>query len=251
MTTAPVDPSPLLTLVIPVHNEAGNILPLVSEITRALQNCAPVAGAYEIIVVDDGSTDASVADIRQAQAQNHRVRLIRHAQCAGMSPAIRTGVRAARADWIMTCDGDRQNDPADMPRLIDLAWSAGRDRRVLVCGIRVNRQDTLGKKLASKLANGVRRALLNDGCPDTGCALKMFRRDGYLEMPFFHGLHRFMPALFQLYDHAVLNTPVHDRPRVQGVSKSDFIGRGVRGLFDLLGVAWLRVRTRLPKIQED
>ena len=164
-----------------------------------------------------------------------------------MSAAIRTGMRHARAPWAVTIDGDRQNDPADAPRLLDLAWSKGRDRKILVAGIRVNRQDTTGKRLASRFANKIRKSLLNDNCPDTGCSLKVFPRQSYLELPFFNGLHRFMPALMKLYGHETIFTPVNDRPRKIGVSKSDFLGRAVKGTYDLLGVIWLIRRTPAPE----
>ncbi len=227
-------------------DEAGNVAPLILEITAALSAYAQVGNEFEIICVDDGSQDTTVEEVQQVMKAHPGVRLIRHAKRIGMSPAIRTGVRHARAKWIMTIDGDRQNDPADAPRVLDLAWSKGRERKVLVGGIRVNRRDTTGKRLASRFANKIRKTLLQDDCPDTGCSLKVFHRDTYLELPFFHGLHRFMPALFKLYGHETIFTPVNDRPREHGVSKSDFVGRAVKGLFDLLGVFWLTRRTPPP-----
>lgn len=239
--------SPLLSVVIPLLNEAGNIQPLVDEITAALQGYAPVGEAFEIICVDDGSTDATTDEIKQAKQSNNHVRLIKHAQRLGMSAALRNGIRRARATWIMTIDGDRQNDPADAPRLLDLGWNKGRERKVLVAGIRVNRQDTTGKRLASRFANKIRKTLLNDNCPDTGCSLKLFHRDTYLELPFFNGLHRFMPALFKLYGHETIFTPVNDRLRTVGVTKSDFAGRAIKGLFDLMGVMWVIRRTPAPE----
>jgi len=238
---------PVLSVVIPLFNEAGNVLPLVSEISGALRGYAAVGNAFEIVAVDDGSADATAAEVKEAQKEYPQVRLIRHAQRLGMSGALRNGIRAARADWILTIDGDRQNDPADAPRLIDLAWAKGRGARMLVAGIRVNRRDTTGKRIASRCANAIRRALLNDHCPDTGCSLKMFRREAYLELPFFNGLHRFMPALFKLYGNECVFTPVNDRPREVGVSKSDFLGRAVKGFFDLMGVLWLTLRTPAPE----
>lgn len=241
--TEPTATLPALSVVIPLLNEAGNVLPLVEEISAALSGYSPLGGAFEIICVDDGSTDETAAEVRKAQQAHAHVRLIRHTSRMGMSPAIRNGVRAARAHWIMTIDGDRQNDPADAPRLLDLAWVDGRAQKVLVAGIRVNRRDTTGKRLASRFANKLRKSLLNDNCPDTGCSLKVFPRDSYLELPFFVGLHRFMPALLKLYGHATIFTPVNDRPRTVGVSKSDFVGRAVKGLYDLLGVIWIIRRT--------
>ena len=244
----PTLPSRLsLSIVIPMMNEAGNVLPLIAEITEALRAYAPVDDNFEIICVDDGSSDATAAEIKQARQGNPHVRLIRHTKRIGMSGAIRNGVRAARAEWILTIDGDRQNDPADAPRLCDLAWSKGQSGKILVAGIRVNRRDTLGKRLASRFANAIRKSLLHDNCPDTGCSLKLFRRESYLELPFFNGLHRFMPALFKLYGSECIFTPVNDRPRQCGVTKSDFAGRSLKGLYDLLGVLWLMARTPTPE----
>ncbi|MDR3425050.1 MAG: glycosyltransferase family 2 protein [Alphaproteobacteria bacterium] len=230
---------PLVSVVIPMLDESGNVLPLIEEISAALGAYAPVGQAFEIICVDDGSADATVQEIQQAQAKTPHIRLISHPKRLGMSAAIRNGIRRARAKWILTIDGDRQNDPADAPRLLDLAWMKGREQKMLVAGIRVNRRDTAGKRLASRFANKIRKALLNDNCPDTGCSLKVFPRDSYLELPFFNGLHRFMPALLKLYGHECVFTPVNDRPRQHGMSKSDFLGRAVRGTYDLLGVIWL------------
>jgi dolichol-phosphate mannosyltransferase len=239
--------TPLLSVVIPLLNEAGNVLPLIREITAACDAYSPLGKNFEIICVDDGSTDATSAEVRQAKATDARVRLIRHPKRLGMSPALRNGIRRARAAWIMTIDGDRQNDPTDAPRLLDLAWAKGQSYKILVGGIRVNRRDTLGKRLASRFANKLRKTLLDDHCPDTGCSLKVFQRDAYLELPFFNGLHRFMPALFKLYGHETMFTPVNDRPRLHGVSKSDFVGRAVKGLYDLLGVIWIMRRTPKPE----
>lgn len=238
---------PLVSVVIPVLNESGNVGPLIKEIAATLQQSPQVAGAYEIIFVDDGSTDSTTEEIAAAIAQNPQVRMLRHEKRLGTSTAFRHGVMAARADWIITCDGDGQNDPADMPRLLALGWARGRDERVLVCGVRVNRQDTAQKRWASRSANAIRRWWLQDGAPDTGCALKLFRRDGYLALPFFTSLHRFMPALFKAHGHEVLHTPINDRLRVNGVSKSDIVGRAARGFYDLFGVKWLMRRAPLAQ----
>lgn len=243
--------APMLSVVIPLLDESGNVLPLIDEISKALQAYGPVADNFEIVCVDDGSVDTTVAEVKQAQTSNPHVRLVRHPRRLGMSAALRNGIRRAKAPWILTIDGDRQNDPADAPRLLDLAWAKGRDRKVLAAGIRVNRQDTQGKRLASKFANKIRKSLLNDNCPDTGCSLKVFPRDSYLELPFFNGLHRFMPALLKLYGHETIFTPVNDRLRQHGVSKSDFLGRAIKGLFDLLGVLWIIKRTPSPDRGEE
>jgi len=236
---------PVLSVVVPLFDEAGNVLPLIAEITAALSAYAPVGDNFEIICVDDGSADATANEVREAKKGNARVRLIRHAKRIGMSGALRNGIRNARS--ALTIDGDRQNDPNDAPKLLELAWRSGRETRILAGGIRVNRQDTKGKRYASKIANFIRRSLLNDNCPDTGCSLKVFRRTSYLELPFFLGLHRFMPALFKLYGSECVFTPVNDRLRQKGVSKSDFMGRAVKGFFDLMGVIWIISRTPPPE----
>lgn len=238
---------PCLSIVIPVLNESGNVAPLVREISGALDKEPSCKGRYEVIFVDDGSTDSTTAEIAEAMQTMPHVRMLRHSERQGMSTAVRHGVMAARAPWIMTCDGDGQNDPADMPRLLALGWARGMDDKILVCGVRINRQDSRQKRLASRSANRLRRWVLQDGAPDTGCALKLFRRDGYLAIPFFTSLHRFMPAMFRTYGHEVIHTPVYDRPRLHGESKSDILGRAGRGLYDLIGVKWLMQRS--PRVQ--
>ncbi|MDE2030512.1 MAG: glycosyltransferase [Alphaproteobacteria bacterium] len=243
--------TPLLSVVIPLLDESGNVLPLIEEISAALRNYTHVGAAFEIVCVDDGSTDTTAAEVLEARQAHPHVRLIKHQKRLGMSAAIRNGIRRARATWVMTIDGDRQNDPADAPRLLDLGWMKGRDNKILVAGIRVNRRDTAGKRIASRMANKVRKFLLHDNCPDTGCSLKLFPRDSYLELPFFNGLHRFMPALLKHYGHECIFTPVNDRPREHGASKSDFLGRAVRGAYDLLGVIWLIRHTSEPLRGEE
>ncbi len=238
---------PVVSIVIPVLNESGNVLPLVREIATVLDAAPLVQGAYEIVFVDDGSTDSTTHEIAEAMLKNPQIRMLRHASRLGTSTAFRHGIMAATADWIITCDGDGQNDPADMPRLLALAWARSREDRIMVCGVRINRQDTWQKRIASRSANFIRRRWLRDGAPDTGCALKLFRRDGYLAIPFFTTLHRFMPAMFRQYGHEVMHTPINDRLRVHGVSKSDIMGRALRGLYDLFGVKWLM--TRAPQAQ--
>lgn len=238
---------PCLSIVIPVLNESGNIAPLLREIAAALDHEPLCNGNYEVVFVDDGSTDSSTTEIAEAMQAQPRVRMLRNAERLGMSTAVRHGVMAARAPWIMTCDGDGQNDPADMPRLLALGWARSMEDKIIVCGVRINRQDTWQKRLASRSANRLRRWVLQDGAPDTGCALKLFRRDGYLAIPFFTSLHRFMPAMFRTYGHEVIHTPVYDRPRLHGESKSDILGRAGRGLYDLIGVKWLMQRS--PRVQ--
>jgi dolichol-phosphate mannosyltransferase len=239
-----------LSIVIPVFNEADNVLPLLDEVAAAMAGFGPA----EVVFVDDGSDDATVDRLRtrlrtapseQVGGAGHRlaVRLVRHLRRSGQSAAVRTGVRAAAGTWIATLDGDGQNDPADISGLLAVAEAGG---PALVGGVRVRRQDTLSKRLASRFANGLRQALLRDGAVDTGCGLKLFRREAFLELPFFGAMHRFLPALFLMYGHQVAYVTVNHRPRRQGVSKYGNLRRALVGLIDLLGVFWLKCRTPAP-----
>ncbi|WP_431856262.1 glycosyltransferase family 2 protein [Azospirillum sp.] len=234
-----------LSVVIPVLNESENVLPLLDEIERAL---APL-GSFEAIFVDDGSTDDTAAILAQAVAEGRPVRLLRHRRRSGQSAAVRTGAKAARAVWVGTLDGDGQNDPADLPAL--LARAQQDDHPMLVGGLRKKRQDTLSKRLASRFANKVRQGLLQDGCTDSGCGIKVFRRDVFLDLPFFGAQHRFMPALFRAHGHHVAYIPVNHRPRNAGASKYTNLRRGLIGVIDLLGVYWLKRRTVLSPVVED
>ena len=228
------------SVVIPVLNEADNIAPLAEELAEVL---GP-GGDYEVVFVDDGSTDGTAERILAAKARFPHLRLLRHARRAGKSAALRTGIAAAKAPWIVTMDGDGQNDPRDVPRLLEAA--AADPRVALVAGLRRRRDDTVWRRLASRIGNGIRRALLRDACPDTACGLKAIRRDVFLALPFFDSLHRFFPALVGYYGHRVAMLPVNDRARRTGTSKYTNLGRAAVGLFDLYGVVWLRRRTTLP-----
>jgi dolichol-phosphate mannosyltransferase len=231
--------APLVSVVIPVRNEAPNIAPLVAEITAALADIP-----HEIIYVDDGSTDGTAAELARLPA----VRRLRHRESCGQSAAIITGVKAARGHWIATLDGDGQNDPADIPRLLARAEAAG--GRVMVAGHRVKRQDSWVKRRSSRLANGIRSALLRDATPDTGCGLKLFPRALFLDMPHFDHMHRFLPALALRAGAVVLSEPVHHRPRTRGVSNYGTLDRLAVSVFDLFGVAWLQRRGKRPEIEE-
>jgi dolichol-phosphate mannosyltransferase len=226
-----------VSVVVPVYNEAENVLPLLAEIRAAL-----AGHDHEVIFVDDRSEDDTAE--RLAPELDARTRLVRHARRAGQSAAIRTGAAAARGEWIATLDGDGQNDPADLPGLLARAWAEGGPE--LVGGLRLKRRDTWSKRVATKVGNGVRQAVLNDGCPDTGCGIKVFRRDVFLGLPFFSAMHRFLPALFAMHGARAEYVPVNHRPRRRGVSKYGNLSRGLQGILDLLGVLWLRRRTRLP-----
>lgn len=239
----PITPLGLaVSIVASVADEEGNILPLVEEIAAAFSRIPGLAGDYEIVFVDDQSQDKTREEVTEVMKRFPEVRLICHQGRYGKSQGVWTGLRAARGEWIVTMDGDGQNDPADIPRLLARAWEKGRDASVLVSGVRVNRKGTLGKRLASKVANAIRRTLLQDDCPDTGCALKIFRRDAYLALPYFDGIHRYEPTLFRLYGHEVVYMPVNDRARTHGVSKYTNMKRALVGIYDLIGVMWLQRR---------
>ena len=236
-----------LSVVIPVRNEAPNIAPLVAEIRAALDGACD----YEIVYVDDGSTDETAAAVRDLARGFPRLRLVRHRQSAGQSAAIRSGVRAAASPWIATLDGDGQNDPADIPRLFAIAREARDAAPILVAGWRQKRQDSAMKRLSSRIANAVRGALLGDGTPDTGCGLKLFRRDLFLDLPFFDHCHRFLPALVKRQGGRTLSVAVNHRPRRRGASNYGTLDRLFVGISDLFGVMWLMRRVRLPEIMPD
>ncbi|WP_434624852.1 glycosyltransferase family 2 protein [Azospirillum sp. B2RO_4] len=234
-----------LSVVVPVFNEAENVLPLLEEIERAL---LPVGG-FEIIFVDDQSDDDTQARLAAA-VEAGRLRVLRHVRRSGQSAAVRSGVKAARGEFVVTLDGDGQNDPADIPALFALVSTGEAGAPVLVGGLRKKRQDTLSKRWASKFANAVRQSFLQDGCTDSGCGLKLFRRDAFLDLPFFGAMHRFLPALFRAHGHPVAYVPVNHRPRERGVSKYNNWRRGLIGVVDLLGVYWLKRRTKLSPVSE-
>ena len=237
---------PRVSVVVPVKNEAGNIAPLIAEIEAA---CAAL-GPFEIIYVNDGSTDETprvLADL--AQAKPH-LRVLEHAASCGQSAAVRSGARAAKAPIIVPIDGDGQNDPAYIPALV-AALDAGGPRTGLAAGQRVGRKDTGFKRFQSRTANAVRGFVLKDGTRDTGCGLKAVRRDVYLALPYFDALHRFMPALVKRDGFEVALVDVKDRPRLTGVSNYGFFDRLWVGIGDLMGVAWLcRRRRRIAQVKE-
>jgi dolichol-phosphate mannosyltransferase len=235
-----------VSIVVPVKNEAGNIEPLVTEIAAAL---AP-DGGFEIVYVDDGSSDATADQLRALTASRPWLRAIRHAVSCGQSAAVRTGVLHARAPIVVTLDGDGQNDPAFIPALIK-ALAAGAPKIGLVAGQRVGRKATGFKKLQSRIANTVRGAILRDGTRDSGCGLKAFPRDVFLELPYFDGLHRFLPALVRREGYDIGYVDVVDRLRRQGVSNYGMWDRLWIGILDLAGVWWLiRRKKRVPQAAE-
>ena len=237
--------APRISVVVPVRNEAGNIVPLVEEIARALAAYAP----FEIIYVNDGSGDGTEAELRSLMTTHNFVRQIKHAVSCGQSAAVRSGVAAAGGAIVATLDGDGQNDPAFLPAAIA---ALERDPRIgLVAGQRIGRKATGFKKLQSRIANAARKAVLRDGTRDTGCGLKAFRRDLFLGLPFFDGLHRFLPALVRREGYDIGYVDVVDRPRLHGVSNYGLWDRLWVGILDLAGVWWLiRRRKRVPLVSE-
>jgi glycosyltransferase involved in cell wall biosynthesis len=229
-----------VSIVVPVRNEAGNVAPLIAEIAAALDG----RWRYEIIYVNDGSTDATPALLAEIMKQRANLRRIDHAISSGQSAAVRTGVRAAHGAIVATLDGDGQNNPAFLPDLI-AAIQDGGGRIGLAAGQRIGRKASGSKKLQSRVANGVRNAILRDGTRDTGCGLKAFRRDVFLLMPYFDGLHRFLPALVRREGYDIAYVDVVDRPRHSGVSNYGFFDRLWIGIMDLVGVWWL-IRRKKP-----
>ncbi|GLS21485.1 dolichol-phosphate mannosyltransferase [Labrys miyagiensis] len=235
--------APEISVVVPVRNEAGNIEPLIREIARALSG-----RSFEIVYVDDGSSDATPAELQRLQTELPFLRSFRHAASCGQSCAVRTGVRNARGSLIVTIDGDGQNDPAYIPALVD-ALTSGGPTTGMIAGQRLGRKDTGFKRWQSKTANNVRAWVLKDGTRDTGCGLKAVRRDVYLALPYFDALHRFMPALVKREGFDVGHVDVVDRPRLTGVSNYGFFDRLWVGILDLVGVWWLvRRRRRVPVV---
>jgi dolichol-phosphate mannosyltransferase len=242
-----------LSVVIPVRNEAENILPLLAEIHAALES----RGEFEVVYVDDGSRDATPARLADAQKLHPRLRVLVHAESCGQSAALLTGFRAARGEWIATLDGDGQNDPADIPKLLAERDRAGRPGSYssvynlqLVTGYRKKRQDNWLKRFSSRVANGVRAWLLGDATPDTGCGLKLILRSAVLELPAFDHMHRFLPALIQRNGGATLSVEVSHRPRTRGASNYGTFDRLWVGIVDLFGVLWLKRRARRPRVTE-
>lgn len=233
-----------LSVVIPVKNEAESVAPLFEEIGTALDGVID----YEVLFIDDGSKDGTVAAVLRLAADRPRLRLLRHAKSYGQSAAIRTGVRAADGVWIATLDGDGQNDPADIPDLLHHGRTSSASAPVLVAGYREKRQDGWSKRSASRIANAIRSRLLGDDTPDTGCGLKLFPRSLFLELPYFDHMHRFLPALVLREGGIVRSVPVNHRPRRSGVSKYGVLDRLGVGIVDLFGVMWLQRRAAQPHL---
>ncbi len=229
-----------LSVVVPVKNEQDNVANLIAEINAALS-----AVTHEIIYVDDGSTDETFTRLQTLQKQYAQLKIVQHAKSCGQSTAVRTGVKAAKYAWIATLDGDGQNDPADIPKLIAAMTQgvelAGGNRRA-------SRRDTWVKRMSSVIANTVRSKMLNDDTPDTGCGLKLFSREAFLDLPYFDHMHRFLPALIKRRGGKIVSVPVAHRNREHGKSNYGTIDRLLVGIVDLFGVAWLQRRAKIPQI---
>jgi dolichol-phosphate mannosyltransferase len=228
---------PALSVLVPVHNEAQNIASLIGEIRAALDQLL----AYEIIYVDDGSTDNTYGELLKAARECRNLRIVRHRNNCGQSTALCTAVKAARADLVVTLDGDGQNDPADIPKLWARSSEAGSAEYLVICGYRRRRQDTLVKKFSSRIANGFRQFILKDATPDTA----------FLELPYFDHMHRFLPALFLRQGGKAISVEVNHRPRTRGESHYGMANRLWIGLVDTFGVAWLQRRIKHAKIVEE
>jgi dolichol-phosphate mannosyltransferase len=225
-----------LSIVVPVCNEEENVGPLAREIGQALEG-----RSFEVLFVDDGSSDGTASEVLKARGESGAaIRLLRHARRSGQSAAICSGVRYARAPWIATLDGDGQNDPADLRRLLLLARSPGNENLRLITGDRrATRRDTAFRRLQSRIANGVRARMLGDATPDTGCGIKLMHRETFLLLPQFDHMHRFLPALYRRADARIASVPVAHRARTRGTSKYGLFDRLWVGIVDLFGVMWL------------
>jgi dolichol-phosphate mannosyltransferase len=241
------DSAPELSVVVPVFNEAGNILPLAEEVRAALTGVC----RYELLFIDDGSSDTSPAEMNEAAARDPNIRLFHHLKRSGKSAGLVTGFFAARAPWVQTLDGDRQNDPKDVARVWKIIHAPMPDAQLgIVAGIRNRRNDGFIKWLSSRTANLIRRNMLRDDTKDTGCGFKLIRTDIAQHFPFFDGMHRFLPALTHRQGYSILQIVIDDRPRVAGVSKYGFFGRLGAGIFDLFGVFWLMRRGTHAQAEE-
>ena len=242
LNTAPLQAAPLISVVVPAFNEAENVENLASEIAAALSGIA-----YEMIFIDDASTDDTKSVLTDMKSRFPHLRVLAHRQNSGQSRGVRSGVRAARASIIATLDSDGQNDPADIPALYaQLVRTDAPETLAMVGGRRAKRIDSAAKKIASRFGNGVRKRLLKDDADDTGCGLKLFRREAFLELPYFDHIHRYIPALMLREGYAIEFADVNHRAREFGESKYTNFGRLKVSIADLRGVIWLRGRMKLP-----
>ncbi len=225
---------PEISVVVPIYNEEENLPELVAQIARALE---PLAKPHEILLVDDGSTDGTLEIVTDLKNKYPALALVQFARNAGQSAALHAGLNHARGKWLVSLDGDLQNDPSDIPRLLELLKDYD-----LVCGYRAKRKDTPAKRIASRIANFVRSRFVGDGVRDTGCTLKAYRREVITALPLFKGMHRFIPALVKGAGFSVTELAVNHRPRIHGVSKYSVAGRAWKATMDMFGVRWLNSR---------
>lgn len=231
-----------LSIIIPVYNEQDNIAVLSQEII----NCLNTNFCFEIIFIDDGSKDETVSRIQEQMQADKRVKLVRHSRNFGQSIALVSGAKAAQYPFLVTLDGDGQNDPADIPRLSEFLHN----NKTVVLGTRNKRHDNWLRRVSSRVANKVRQYVLNDECIDSNCGLKIFPRDVFLQLPLFNHVHRFLPALFLRAGMDVIHVPVNHRHRIHGVSKYGVFNRLFVGLYDLIGVRWLMKRPCVAEITQ-
>lgn len=238
----------LLSILIPARNEAENLPALLTEVHLSLQQ-----EHFEVIVVDDGSTDGTAQRLLDIRRRGYpQLRILRHSCSLGQSTAILHAAQAARGAWLATLDGDGQNDPADIPRMLEFMRSAGSASQLqLIAGHRIDRRDSTSKRWASRLANHLRRFLLRDHTPDTGCGLKLIERAAFLRLPYFDHMHRYLPALILRQGGEICVLPVNHRPRGAGVSNYGNLDRALVGAVDLLGVWWLMRRVRLDCLPSE
>lgn len=236
----------LLSVVIPAHNEADNLPQLLNEIRTSLARME----SYEVVVVDDGSSDNTPTRLDEIQAEFPQLRIVRHASSCGQSTALMTGVDAATGEIIATLDGDGQNDPADIPGMVDLLTQSRQTEDVrMIAGLRAKRLDSRWRLISSKIANAVRSRILQDGTPDSGCGIKVFLKQTFVTMPRFNHMHRFMPALVVRSGGKVISYPVNHRVRTHGKSHYDTLRRLMVGIVDIMGVAWLLHRNKLAVVE--
>lgn len=237
-----------VSVIVPMYNEVDNAEPLATEIATSLSGVVE----FEIIMVDDGSKDGTDKKLKSIQSTISELRIVTHDANFGQSAGIISGARAAKFPWLVTLDGDGQNDPADIPKLVDLANKHLNDAEPpFVAGNRQKRHDSTVRRISSRVANGVRYSLLRDDCLDTGCSLKLFARKEFLQIPHFNHLHRFLPAVFKRQGSKVYNVPVNHRSRTHGTSKYGINNRLWPGLIDLFGVLWLKKRACNPKLKDE
>jgi dolichol-phosphate mannosyltransferase len=235
-----------LSVVVPVRNEAENVESLILEIHQVLSSLE----VYEMVFVDDGSTDQTFSNLKRLMTTYPSLRVLQHQRSYGQSRAIHSGVRAAQFHWIVTLDGDGQNDPADIPKLLEVLHQHQPELLWMLSGFRYQRHDSYWRKFTSWFANSVRQSVLHDQTPDTGCGLKLFQRDKFLNLPYFDHMHRFLPALMQICGGQVVSVKVNHRQRQFGVSKYGTFDRLMVGIIDILGVMWLKKRQNPAIITE-